>query len=74
MKKNYVVVESVNTSPAISWSSGKDVGETFATPEAAKKRAVALANDMPGEPIRIYELMAEVIAPVGLAVISKVKP
>lgn len=52
MKMKFVVID-------------KELGETFPTLAAAERRAEELAKYSPGEPIGIYELIGETVAPVG---------
>jgi hypothetical protein len=62
MKREYVVCDEEGS---ISWDVTKDVPERFKTFKAAKTRAHELADLAPGKTIRIYELTAETVAPVG---------
>ncbi len=61
-KRKFFVIEANNVT---SWNDKTEQGEAFATLDAAKKRATALAGQLPGEEILICEVCAAVTAPVG---------
>jgi len=63
--------------PAGSVSYNRNEAESFKTfrgPKGAAARAKELAEEMPGQVIRIYELTAEVVVPVNPAETSRKHP
>lgn len=62
MKTEFVVIDHEGNP---SWSEKKEGPEQFATYKAAEKRARDIATYTPGEAIRIFEVVGEVMAPVG---------
>lgn len=65
--KAYVVVDEEGN---MSWNDKTEKPENFVTFKTAEKRARELAEFAPGKPIKIYELMATAIVPVGKSVIT----
>jgi hypothetical protein len=64
MKTEYIVYDETGH---VSYSDKVEEPERFKTFAAAEKRAKELAKDAPGQPIRIYELVAETVVPTGAA-------
>lgn len=62
MKIEFVVIDHEGNP---SWSEKKEGPEQFATYKAAEKRARELAWYTPGETMKIFEAIGEVVAPVG---------
>ena len=58
----YVVIDHEGQ---VSWDSEIDEGERFAEYPEAETRAKELAEAVPGEVIKIFALIGEVVAPVG---------
>lgn len=71
METKYVVLDVEGNT---SYDPKGDFPEDFATFRAAEKRAKEIALTSPGETICIYELTAEVIAPVGKVESSRKHP
>lgn len=69
MAKQFVVTDEDGN---ISWSDKTESAETFKTLDAAGKRAKGLAKLSPGRTICVYELTAEVIAPVSGVRVTRV--
>ena len=68
MKQQFVVTDNEGN---ISFSAKRDAPETFKSWATAKARAAELANSAPGEKIGIYQIVAEVIAPVSAPVVLR---
>jgi hypothetical protein len=67
--KNFVVIdEAGNVSPDLKGSP-----QAFAKWSEATKRAIELANCVPGETIGVYRLCSKFTAPVGNVVETPVK-
>lgn len=61
-KFRYVVVDETGN---VCWNGDDEAPESFKNFNKARDRAAELAKSSPGETIRIYEIVHEVVADVG---------